>query len=199
MLTVEGKSGLGEVIEVGYVDGPDVTVATHMLGVADRAVSIHLSVDSFLVLDPVGDFGMTAETFFVGHTLAGIVALLAVVQTFQLGMGLTQGTGRKELAELLTADRRRQQPDGKNHQAVRERLSSIASHFLSPRECITEIPDHGDVKHHDDRHQHCQRLVVHPLQIEESLCLPEVGDAPEEDRVLRNQRGCFVGESGDTH
>jgi NAD/NADP transhydrogenase beta subunit len=114
MPTVEGESSLLEVIESGDVQRSNVPITAHVFCVTDGAVTFHFSVDAFSVLHSVGDFGVTAETLRVRHTLAGIVTFLAVVQPLELGVGLAEGTGREELAQLLTIGRIGYRDDGKN-------------------------------------------------------------------------------------
>jgi len=93
VLAVEGVARLGCVVEGGLVEGTELGVDAGVLDVARHAVVADVSVDSLAGVDPLRDGLVAGETTPRGDLLAGLVALLAVLETFELGMGRRERAG----------------------------------------------------------------------------------------------------------
>jgi hypothetical protein len=97
----EGESRLAGMVESFPVETRDLGVNSRMFDVARDAPAAGIAVDTLPRGDPRGDRRVTGEAFRGGDLLAGLVALLAVVETLEAGVGFGERSGGDEPADLL--------------------------------------------------------------------------------------------------
>lgn len=96
MKTAEGEPGLFAVIEGLPIDGPEIRVASLMLGVADGAVGdARFPVDALFGSDPFADPIVAHETAVAVDVEVGVVAVFAAVGVFKTLVGETEVPGHE--------------------------------------------------------------------------------------------------------
>jgi hypothetical protein len=88
MLAVKGESRDGCVVEALLIERPQLAIDAGMLGVARHAIALDVSMHSAPFRDAFGDWPVTGQTLFSGHSLTTLVAGLAVGQPLQIRVRL---------------------------------------------------------------------------------------------------------------
>jgi hypothetical protein len=127
VLAVEREAGFAHVVEGLRVDRPDVGSRAGVLDVAGDAVLPGVAVNPLLRGDPLGDRLVAVETLHGGDLLARLVALLAVVEAFPLGVRLRERPGGNERSESLCRAGLRDGEQREEREGRRERESPRGS------------------------------------------------------------------------
>jgi len=101
VLAVEGEPGLLEVVELLRVEGTQLRLHAGVLDVAGDAVALDVAVHALLRRDPLGNRLVAGEALLGRDLAARLVALLAVVEAFELRVRLRELAGRNQVAEVL--------------------------------------------------------------------------------------------------